>query len=606
MIAIDRRFGARGHASLSSVGPPESEAPTPRTILATVVLVAALSGSGAGATVGRAGAFGGAGTIVPPSAPDGLPPNVLAEIARRSAVAPKPSTGDQQAQFTEYRWPLERLLKDGLTLVNYTDLDPTAGRLDYEGGTHNYDGHTGIDYLLDSFRLMDRGCRITAAAPGTVVYLDNSSPYDRHCDSSDWPDAGNWVWIRFADGSYHEYLHMRSNSMVVQLGEAVLPGQLLGLVGSSGYSTGPHLHFETGDDTGPGGTYKFREPYHGTANLLPSLWVDQGDYVGDDPLRFIDLGVFSESQVGGSIFNINYCDVIGSVQQPRVFGLHERILPMWFAFQSRCCDVATITVRKPDGSVFGSFDYTVPEKIQWGWIWAYFYWDGGVDPPDFGTWRVQVEVSGQLQKERTFAVGAATAWSPRFWPRAGRSFRINGTVQRDTLRCTPLASGPITYALVSPPAGVSLVQDSILVIPSLSSQTTRSRFFIATMTDASARRDTAWFHLVDFSKSADLPLDAPMAETPGTLGLGRPTPNPSRASTTFAFTLPRDGTVRLEILDVGGRRVRSLLRGPQASGAGSARWDGRDEAGRPSPPGVYLVRLEACGTVARQKIVKVE
>jgi hypothetical protein len=74
-------------------------------------------------------------------------------------------------------------------------------------------------------------------------------------------------------------------------------------------------------------------------------------------------------------------------------------------------------------------------------------------------------------------------------------------------------------------------------------------------------------------------------------------PNPGRSATEFRFALARPAGARLEIFDARGRRVRTLLDGPQAPGAHVVRWNGCDAAGRRLPAGVYLTRLEtATGT----------
>jgi Zn-dependent metalloprotease len=88
------------------------------------------------------------------------------------------------------------------------------------------------------------------------------------------------------------------------------------------------------------------------------------------------------------------------------------------------------------------------------------------------------------------------------------------------------------------------------------------------------------------------------------LALAPPAPNPSAARTSLRFTLPRAGKVRLTIHDLGGRRVRALACGAREPGAHVAVWDGRDEAGRAVPSGLYVVRLEALGEVRSQRIVR--
>ncbi|MFD9375820.1 LysM peptidoglycan-binding domain-containing M23 family metallopeptidase [Streptomyces sp. NPDC059999] len=89
--------------------------------------------------------------------------------------------------------------------------------------------HTGVDFIASS------GTTVKAVGAGTVV-------------SAGWGGAyGNEVVIRHADGRYSQYGHM--SSLSVSTGQSVTPGQRIGLSGSTGNSSGPHLHFEI--RTGP-------------------------------------------------------------------------------------------------------------------------------------------------------------------------------------------------------------------------------------------------------------------------------------------------------------------------------------------------------------------
>ncbi|MCS0637603.1 M23 family metallopeptidase [Streptomyces sp. LP05-1] len=92
--------------------------------------------------------------------------------------------------------------------------------------------HTGIDFHAAS------GTEVVAVGRGTVVEAGWGGAY------------GNNVVIRMHDGTYTQYGHL--SSINVQVGQDVLPGQQIGLSGSTGNSSGPHLHFEarTGADYG--------------------------------------------------------------------------------------------------------------------------------------------------------------------------------------------------------------------------------------------------------------------------------------------------------------------------------------------------------------------
>ncbi|MFV0133204.1 M23 family metallopeptidase [Streptomyces sp. HMX87] len=84
--------------------------------------------------------------------------------------------------------------------------------------------HTGIDFHAAS------GTSVRAVGVGTVVEAGWGGAY------------GNQVVIRMHDGTYTQYGHL--SSIGVSVGQAVVPGQQIGLAGSTGNSTGPHLHFE--------------------------------------------------------------------------------------------------------------------------------------------------------------------------------------------------------------------------------------------------------------------------------------------------------------------------------------------------------------------------
>ena len=84
-------------------------------------------------------------------------------------------------------------------------------------------------------------------------------------------------------------------------------------------------------------------------------------------------------------------------------------------------------------------------------------------------------------------------------------------------------------------------------------------------------------------------------------------PNPFRLSTSVRFELSRAAAVRLEVFDLRGARIATLVEGELLPAGGHARiWDGRDTAGRLTPPGIYLVRLDAGGEVWTGRVVRLD
>lgn len=88
--------------------------------------------------------------------------------------------------------------------------------------------------------------------------------------------------------------------------------------------------------------------------------------------------------------------------------------------------------------------------------------------------------------------------------------------------------------------------------------------------------------------------------------LAPPSPNPFRGSAALRFGLARAGEVRLELFDVGGRRVRMLAEGVRSAGSHMVPWDGRDDGGRPVGAGIYFVRLVTPVGTYRSRIVSLQ
>lgn len=137
--------------------------------------------------------------------------------------------------------------------------DTVAGRAtctnhDGEPFPHCYDGHGGTDLLLvGGFDAMDaQDMPVVAAADGEVIAIEQDQ-YDRcrlinfevSCDGR--PLRANYVIIEHVDGITTNYWHLRTDSVLVTVGQKVRCGDPIGLVGSSGNSSLPHLHFQVED-----------------------------------------------------------------------------------------------------------------------------------------------------------------------------------------------------------------------------------------------------------------------------------------------------------------------------------------------------------------------
>ncbi len=82
-------------------------------------------------------------------------------------------------------------------------------------------------------------------------------------------------------------------------------------------------------------------------------------------------------------------------------------------------------------------------------------------------------------------------------------------------------------------------------------------------------------------------------------------PNPFNPQTHIKFSLPRDAHVSLNLYDVSGRLVRSLVSNTMTAGDHSVRWAGRDDAGKSVASGTYFMRLVAGGETSVRSMVLV-
>jgi len=104
------------------------------------------------------------------------------------------------------------------------------------------------------------GAEIIAVADAVVASVNDTVPENNpDTDSRTVPItletiAGDYVMLDLGNGRYAMYAHMQPSSIRVKAGDKVRRGQVLGLVGNSGNSDGPHLHFQICDANSPLGS----------------------------------------------------------------------------------------------------------------------------------------------------------------------------------------------------------------------------------------------------------------------------------------------------------------------------------------------------------------
>ena len=155
-------------------------------------------------------------------------------IGMSTVFAKQLGQGDQAVMATPHvpgvrETELGPAIGDAPRLVLPVAGRPTSGYgLRADPIKHAEINHPGFDLAAPT------GAPVTAAAGGTVIHAGPAGTY------------GNLVTIRHDNGYETRYAHL--SAITTNPGERVEAGQLIGKVGTTGYSTGPHLHFEVRHD----------------------------------------------------------------------------------------------------------------------------------------------------------------------------------------------------------------------------------------------------------------------------------------------------------------------------------------------------------------------
>ena len=247
---------------------------------------------------------------------------------------------------------------------NYVDMDPGPEARDQTCGPLTYEGHKGVDFRVPTYVEMREGVAVLAAAPGVVKALrdgmDDVSVREVGRESLKGRDAGNGVVIDHGDGWESQYSHLRKGSVSVAVGQQVETGDRLGLIGLSGNTEFPHLHFSVRHDGKTLDPFTGLEIASGCGKQAESLWTE-------------DAAETLAYRAGGLLV-AGFADaapdrdaVLDGAHRDTVLSPDSEALVFWaVAWGLRGGDREEVRLIAPDGEVLAQSTEAIPgNKAQW-------------------------------------------------------------------------------------------------------------------------------------------------------------------------------------------------------------------------------------------------
>lgn len=129
------------------------------------------------------------------------------------------------------------IIKDDTSYIYALPYEDNTAHLLVQGyfGRFTHKERAALDFK------MKRGTKILAARDGVVIRMKEDGVHG--AIKKEYRSEGNYIIVQHADSSRSGYWHLQTNGALVNVGDHVIKGQVIGLSGKTGYTAFPHLHF---------------------------------------------------------------------------------------------------------------------------------------------------------------------------------------------------------------------------------------------------------------------------------------------------------------------------------------------------------------------------
>jgi peptidase M23-like protein len=264
-----------------------------------------------------------------------------------------------------FELPLRCDTRTACFIQNYIDAQPGPGARDLTCGPLTYDGHDGLDIRIPpGEKAMKAGVAVLAAAPGVVRAardgMRDISISKTGVQAVAGREAGNAVVITHGDGWETQYSHMRLGSIAVRPGDTVETGTPLGMVGMSGKSEFPHVHFTIRRDGATLDPFTGLPPESGCGVPGESLWSTAAK-------RALPYRAGGLLATGFTTAILDLETALSGKANTSALSATDLALVFWTAsWGLRAGDTETVRVLRPDGTVLTENTARIPRnKAQW-------------------------------------------------------------------------------------------------------------------------------------------------------------------------------------------------------------------------------------------------